>query len=172
MGSIVAGRDRTAGDRRPGSGAHLPWSPMSSYDETQSEPTFPRPADQPDPAAPIEAPAPGETDDQGDENDETEDDDADPDAGVIGTAGIADLNHCAELLGQLGRAARNRFGDRIVHVADEIRALAHEARRRLAADRLPDDAGTDDQQDRVDDEHDRRRAAVPVHETVEGPRPP
>lgn len=135
---------------------------MSSFDETQSDPVA---GDQPDPTTAVPGEVPGD-----DDPDEDEDDDAGDgpdDDGVIGPAGIADLVDCANRLGQLGRAARSRLGDRIVALADQARAIAHEARRRLEADRLPEDAGTPDQRARIDDEHDRA-GHPPVHNTVEG----
>lgn len=140
---------------------------MSSYDETQSDPVA---GDQPDPttAVPGEVAGDDNPDEDDDEDDDTGSDEPDVDDGVIGPPGIADLVDCANRLGQLGRAARSRLGDRIVALADEARAIAHEARRRLEADRLPEDAGTPDQRARIDDEHDRRAGHPPAHNTVEG----
>jgi hypothetical protein len=137
---------------------------MSSYDETQSDQSFPRPASEPDP---ITAPAPDEsTGDEDDDPDADQDDDADPVSGdddegaPVGPAGVHELINCAQRVSEIGRASRSRLGDRIVGVADDLRALANDARRRLADDRLPDDAGTPDQQRRVEDEHRRRAAAA------------
>lgn len=132
---------------------------MPSYDETQSDQSFPRPAGAPDP---ITAPAPDET--TGDEDSDDEDDD-DPASGddqgaPVGPAGVHELINYAQRVSEIGRAARSRLGDRLVNLADDLRALANEARRRLANDRLPDDAGTPDQQRRVEDEQRRRAAAA------------
>lgn len=133
---------------------------MPSYDETQSDQSFPQPAGEPDP---ITAPAPEGT--TGDEDSDDEDDDDDPASGEdegapVGPAGVHELINCAQRVSEIGRAARSRLGDRIVALADDLRALASEARRRLADDRLPDDAGTPDQQRRVEDEQRRRAAAA------------
>jgi hypothetical protein len=85
----------------------------------------------------------------------------DPDAGdetgaPMGTASTFELGQIADRLGIIGRGARNQFGDRVVIIAEQVRDLAHEARRRLVADRLADDAGTPDQQRRRADERDRQ----------------
>lgn len=137
---------------------------MSSHDETQSDPSFPRPASEPDP---ITAPAPeGTTSGDEDSDDVDEDDDADPASGdddegaPVGPAGVHELINCAQRVSEVGRASRSRLGDRIVGVADDLRALANEARRRLADDRLPDTPGTPDQSLRIEDELRRRAAAA------------
>jgi hypothetical protein len=94
--------------------------------------------------------------------------DPDPDAAApaagetgapLGTAPTFELGQIAERLGIIGRGARNEFGDRIVVVAEQVRDLAHEARRRLVADRLPDDAGTDDQRRRRETERQNHPSA-------------
>jgi hypothetical protein len=46
------------------------------------------------------------------------------------------------------RASHSELGDRIVVVAGRVSDLAREARRRLADDVLPPDAGTDAQRER------------------------
>lgn len=137
---------------------------MSSYDDETYDVTHNSVAE----PAPTPAPAPDQTGDDGpDDDDDDDDDDSDPVAGtghpaeVIGPAGIGDLMHCAERLGQLAHATATRvgdLGDRIGQIADELRALANEARRRLGVDELPDDAGLPDQRDRIEAER-RRRAA-------------
>jgi hypothetical protein len=73
--------------------------------------------------------------------------------GVIGSLAVRELGDLAGKLEQLGRSAHNAFGDRIVRLAERLADIAYEARRRLAEDRLPDDAGTAEQQER------RREAA-------------
>lgn len=86
--------------------------------------------------------------------------DPDPDATAaaaetgapLGVASTFELGQIAERLGVIGRGARNQFGDGIVIIAERVRDLAGEARRRLVADRLGDDAGTDDQRRRREDE--------------------
>jgi len=121
----------------------------------------PLPGHDPDPAAPdVE---PGHTGDprpdDGDPGAEG-DDDADPALddlacapGLVGTLGTRELGDLARRVQEIGRSARNPFGDRLVILAGRLAEFAAEARRRLAADRLPDDAGTPEQQER------RREAA-------------
>lgn len=113
----------------------------------------------PDPDSPVapdpDAPAtPGDDEDQGDEDD---DDPALADLrsvpGLIGTLGTRELGDLARQIAEIGRSARNPFGERIIIVAGRLADLAAEARRRLAEDRLPADAGTPEQQQR------RREAA-------------
>lgn len=112
----------------------------------------PQPAQpaQPDP----DVPAPGEDDPDADEDDE---DPALADLrkvpGLIGTLGTRELGDLARQVAEIGRSARNPLGERIVILAGRLQDLAAEARRRLAGDRLPADAGTPDQQAR------RREAA-------------
>lgn len=123
----------------------------------------------PDPDSPVapdpDAPAtPGDDEDQGDEDDD--DDPALADLrsvpGLIGTLGTRELGDLARQIAEIGRSARNPFGERIIIMAGRLQDLAAEARRRLAEDRLPDDAGTAEQQQRRRDaggrrgHHDRR----------------
>jgi hypothetical protein len=100
---------------------------------------------QPDPNGPV---LPDGGDDQPD--DDTDDDEEDParSGAPIGASGTYELAQLAERLGIIGRTAHNEFGDRLVFLAEKVRDIAREARRRLAADRLPDDAGTVEQQQR------------------------
>jgi hypothetical protein len=118
----------------------------------------PVPGQEPTPAAPggPEAEPGREAPDQPDTGD---DDDENPAGAPLGSAGTYELAMIGERLGILGRSARNQFGDRIVIIAEQVRDLAHEARRRLTADRLPDDAGTPEQRDRRDDERQRHPTA-------------
>lgn len=91
------------------------------------------------------------------------------DEGVIGALGTQGLADCAERLGEIGRSAHHAFGDRIVHVAERVQGLAAEARRRLAEDRLPSDAGAEDQRERIAAEHERRREAAANSSAPEQP---
>jgi hypothetical protein len=82
------------------------------------------------------------------------------DEGVIGALGTQGLTDCAERLHEIGRSAHHAFGDRVVELAAKVRAIAAEARRRLAEDRLPMNAGSDEQRARIAAEHERRRGAA------------
>jgi hypothetical protein len=120
------------------------------------------PADQPDPNGPVLPDTDTDGDDQGD--DDTDDDEEDParSGAPIGASGTYELAQLAERLGIIGRSAHNEFGDRLVFLAEKVRDLAREARKRLAADRLPDDAGTVEQRQR------RREAAADWEEAAAG----
>lgn len=66
--------------------------------------------------------------------------------GVIGSLDVQRLEHFADEIRQIGHSAHNNFGERIRSLGDYVGQWAREARRRLAEDRLPDDAGTPTQQ--------------------------
>lgn len=70
---------------------------------------------------------------------------------VAGTIGVRDtraIGDYAAMLADMGRASHSPFGDRLVILAGRLLDFSREARRRLAEDRLPDDAGTAEQQQR------------------------
>lgn len=68
--------------------------------------------------------------------------------GTLGTRDTRELSELATRIADIGRASHSPFGDRIAIVATHLADLAREARRRLAEDRLPEDAGTPSQQAR------------------------
>lgn len=71
--------------------------------------------------------------------------------GVLGSRRLVDL---AREIIEIGRSSHSPFGDCIVTAGGRVADLAAEARRRLAQDRLPDDAGTPEQQERRDEADD------------------
>lgn len=75
------------------------------------------------------------------------DDDAPGHLGVLGTRELAEI---AQRVIALGHSARSPFGERLARFGDDLAALAVEARRRLAEDRLPPGVGTPAQRQHLD----------------------
>lgn len=80
---------------------------------------------------------------------------ADPDdmcelEGTLGVRDTRDLHEHAAVIVAIGMASHSPFGDAIAAFGGRLVTLAHEARRRLAADRLPEGAGTAEQRERID----------------------
>jgi hypothetical protein len=69
----------------------------------------------------------------------------DDEGAPIGVRDTRELAALAARVAEIGQSARNRFGERLVALADQLADLAADARRRLAGDRLPPDAGTPEQ---------------------------
>lgn len=71
--------------------------------------------------------------------------------GTLGVRDARDLHDHAAVIVAIGRASHSPFGDAVAAFAGRLLDLAHEARRRLAADRLPEGAGTPEQRERIED---------------------
>lgn len=70
-------------------------------------------------------------------------------AGVLGVRDARDLGDFARHVIDIGRGSHSPFGDLIAAYGLRLQRLGHEAVRRLLADRLPDDAGTPSQSERL-----------------------
>ncbi len=89
--------------------------------------------------------------------------------GLIGVRDTRSLGDYAVLLADIGRSSHSPFGDRLVVLAGRLLDFAHEARRRLVDDQLPSGAGSDEQRDRIAEEHERRRRAAAESAAPEQP---
>jgi hypothetical protein len=70
--------------------------------------------------------------------------------GTLGVRDARDLHAHGAVIQAIGTASHSPFGDAIAALGTRVLSLAHEARRRLDHDRLPEGTGTPEQRERID----------------------